>query len=136
MMCKTPPRSLEHGVECAQEQSLEVGTEEEVSRQKTWMKSSKWNGSVKSCLGRRKWILHWRRQYSITRVNNVSFEQNQGAEEEGDEMQYFPHSLEFGDGCGSKKNLEKENVVVGKLGRKHGRSKKCRKIRKRCRQSR
>jgi hypothetical protein len=57
-------------------------------------------------------ILHWRSQWlfsTTTKMNTVSFQQNKGAEEEGDEWQDFPHSLKLGDECESKKNLENED---------------------------
>jgi hypothetical protein len=70
-------------------------------------------------------------------MSNISFQQNQGAEEEGDEMQDFPYSLELGGECENKKNLEnEENVAVGELRWKHGRGKRRRRIGPRCRQSR
>ena len=57
-------------------------------------------------------------------MSNVLFQQNQGTEEDGDEMQDFPHSLELGDECESKKNLKnEEDVASEELGWKHGRSK-------------
>jgi len=62
-------------------------------------------------------------------MNTVLFQQNKGAEEEGDEWQDFPHSLKLGDECESKKNFENEdNVAVEEIGWKHSRSKKCRRI--------
>ena len=73
-------------------------------------------------LWRRKLILHWRHQYSTTKMNNVSSQENKGAEEEGDIMQDFPHSLELPGECGSKKNLEHgDDVAVEEIAMKHRR---------------
>jgi hypothetical protein len=42
-------------------------------------------------------ILHWGHQYRATKKKNVSFQRNQGAEEVGDEVPDFPHSLKLAD---------------------------------------
>ena len=50
----------------------------------------------------------WRHRYRVTQDEECIVSAKQGAEEEGDEIQDFPHSLELGDECDNNKNLAVE----------------------------